>query len=75
MSSNILKKFFEWPEWESIMHLISMILGLYILYLFFNNNKNINLTNLLLIEIIIVIETLVHQNINKRNINSPNYNV
>jgi len=64
---NILKKFYEWPKWEGIMHNILLLLVIYILYIFFVNKKERTLLNILLFTIIISINTLIHQNINIRN--------
>ena len=70
---NILKKFYEWPKWEGIMHNILLLLVIYILYIFFVNKKERTLLNILLFTIIISIDTLIHQNINIRNHKVTNY--
>ena len=69
----ILKKFYEWPKWEGIMHNLLFSLVIYILYLFFVNKQERTLTNILLFTIIISIDTLLHQNINIRNHKATNY--
>jgi len=69
----ILKKFYEWPKWEGLMHNLLFSLVIYILYLFFVNKQERTLTNILLFTIIISIDTLLHQNINIRNHKATNY--
>ena len=39
---NTLKNFYEWSKWEGIMHNILLLLVIYILYIFFVNNKIFN---------------------------------
>ncbi len=73
MTGNILKKFYEWAEWESIMHSILLLLIFYILFLFYKNKDAMNVTNLLLLSIVLAIDTLIHQNINIRNNKTPTY--
>ena len=70
---SIMKKFYEWPKWEGIMHNILFLLILYIIYLLIFNKKERTLTNILLFTIVISIDTLLHQNINIRNNNQTNY--
>ena len=67
----ILKNFYEWPQWESISHSILLLLTVYILYKSYN--KGMNVTDMLLLAIVIGIDTLIHQNINKRNSVKPTY--
>ena len=69
----ILKKFYEWPKWEGLMHNLLFSLVIYILYLFFVNKQERTLTNILLFTIIISIDTLLHRNINIRNHKATNY--
>jgi hypothetical protein len=68
-----LETFYEWSKWEGIMHNILLLLGIYILYLFYVNKKERTLSNILLFTIIISIDTLIHQNINIRNHKKTNY--
>lgn len=68
-----LKDFFEWANWEGIMHSVLLLLILYIMYMLFNNTEERTITNLLLFTIIIAIDTLIHQNINIRNNKTTNY--
>lgn len=70
---NTLKNFYEWTKWEGIMHNILLLFIIYIIYLFFVNKKERNLTNILLFTIIISIDTLIHQNINIRNNKTTSY--
>ena len=70
---NILHKFYEWRNWEGIMHNFLFILILYILYKFITNSKERTLTNILLFTIIVGIDTLLHQNINIRNNKTTHY--
>lgn len=70
---NILHKFYEWKNWEGIMHIFLFILILYILYKFITNSKERTLTNILLFTIIVGIDTLLHQNINTRNNKTTRY--
>ena len=69
----ILKKFYEWPKWEGILHNLLFSLVIYILYVFIDNKKERTLTNMLLFTIIISIDTLLHQNINIRNHKATTY--
>ncbi len=73
MVENILQTFYEWPEWESIMHSLLFLLTMYILFMMYVNRKEITVTNMLLFAIIISIDILVHQNINNRNNRKPTY--
>ena len=57
----ILKNFYEWSNWEGIMHTLLLLLVIYIMYFFFVNKKERTLTNILLFTIIISIDTLIHQ--------------
>ena len=68
-----LETFYEWSKWEGIMHNILLLLGIYILYLFYVNKKERTLSNILFFTIIISIDTLIHQNINIRNHKKTNY--
>jgi len=68
-----LKQFYEWSKWEGMMHNILLILIIYILYLFYSNKKERTLSNILLLTIIVSVEVLIHQNINKRNNKTTKY--
>ena len=70
---HILKNFYEWSNWEGIMHNILLLLLIYIMYIFFVNKQERTLTNILLFTIVISIDTLIHQNINIRNHKDTNY--
>ncbi len=70
----ILRKFYEWGNWEGIMHNVLLLLILYVMYLFVVSKKDRTLTNILLFTIIISVDTLIHQNINIRNNEITNYN-
>jgi len=67
MLKNYIKKFYEWENWEGIMHNILLLLILYILYLFITNKDNRKLSNILLFTIVIALDTLIHHNINRKN--------
>ena len=67
------KNFYEWSNWEGIMHNLLFLLIIYITYLLVVNKKERTLTNILLFTIIISIDTLIHQNINIRNHKVTNY--
>jgi len=72
---NIIEIFTEWKEWESIMHWFVFLFILFIFYKLYLNPKEFNITNMLLITIILVIDTLIHQNINIRNNVKPTYSL
>jgi len=69
----MLKQFYEWPNWEGIMHNILLLLVVYIIYTFIVRKHERTFSNILLFTIIISIETLIHQNINIRNHNPTTY--
>ena len=70
---NILKEFYEWSNWEGILHNILLLLVIYILYLFIVTKQERTLTNILLFTIIISIDLLIHQKINIRNHKDTSY--
>ena len=71
--STIVKQFYEWNEWEGIMHNVLLLLNVYIIYLFIVNKNTRTMTNLLLYTIIIALDTFLHQNINLRNKTTTDY--
>lgn len=68
-----LNNFYEYKNWEGIMHHFLFGLIIYCIYIFFIDKKERNLNNILLFTIIIAIDTLLHQNINIRNNKKSNY--
>jgi hypothetical protein len=71
--SNILKNFYEWGNWEGLMHNLLLLLVMYVIYLFIVNKHERTLTNILLFTIIIGVDTVIHQIINIRNQKTTSY--
>ena len=71
--NDYVKKFYEWPRWEGIMHNILCLLVIYLLYLFIMNKEMRTMNNILLFTIVIAIDTLIHQNINMKNNKATRY--
>jgi|NorSeaMetagenome_1021524.scaffolds.fasta_scaffold00017_16 hypothetical protein len=71
---NILEKFYEWKNWEGIMHHVYFVFFIYIIYVLIINKKTRTLQNILLFTIVIALGTLLHQNINIKNNNKTLYN-
>ena len=69
----LLKKFYEWPKWEAIMHHLLFLIVLVALFCLYQKKSNRTLTNILLLAIVIALDTLLHQNINTRNNSRPSY--
>jgi len=69
----MLKNFYEWVEWESIMHTLLFILIIYVLQKMYRNPAELTTTNILLLTVVLSVDLLVHQNINIRNNNEPTY--
>ncbi len=69
----MLRDFYEWQNWEGIMHNVLCFLIFYSIYLFIVNKRERTITNILLFTIIISIDTLIHQGINIRNNKPTNY--
>ena len=63
----MLEEIYEWDGWVMLLHVTLSILITYIFYLLFINPKDRNVTNFLLLAIVLAIDILVHQNINKKN--------
>lgn len=62
-----LKQFFEWEKWEGIMHGATLILFVVVVCMAVRHPEHITLTNVLLFAILVGVDTVVHQNINRRN--------
>ncbi len=69
----MLRKFYEWAEWEPVMHNILAILIIFVLYKMYNNPAEFTVTNLLLLAVVIAIDTMIHLKINIRNNVIPTY--
>ena len=70
---NIVLKFYEWPQWEGILHHLLFALTMYAFYIFVVDSKERTLTNVLLFTVTIAINALLHQNINKKNKKETSY--
>lgn len=70
----IMKFFYEWVEWESIMHNFIFVFFVYIIYLFFILEGNEQyLSNVILFTILCALMLQIHQTINDRNKQYPEY--
>ena len=68
-----LTKFYEWENWEGIMHQLLFLLVIYIIYVFIVNSKERTMINLLLFSIVLDIHLISHQIINIRNQQTTSY--
>ena len=68
-----LTKFYEWENWEGIMHQLLFLLVIYIMYVFIVNGKERTMINLLLFSIVLDIHLISHQIINIRNNKTTSY--
>lgn len=69
----MFNKLYEWYGWEVLIHIITAILILYIFFVMYKQNFNVQLNELILFGILLTLMIIVHQNIysraekNKRN--------
>ena len=64
----VLRQFIEWPEWETLSHVAAAGLFIYIGFLLISCKIKLTINTLLLMVGVLLMDVLVHQNINQRNL-------
>ena len=69
----LLQSYMEWPEWETLSHMGLVIAYIYIFYKGLTDKSVRTMQNILLLTIIIALDIIIHQNINRRSGHLPSY--
>lgn len=69
----MLSIFYEWSNWEGILHMFLFVLTLLNIFFIYFYKKERTITNYLLFTIIIALDVIIHQNINMQNNKQTNY--
>ena len=62
-----MKSFIEWHRWTDIMHYLLFVLTVYVVFVVLTKKQERTTTNMLLLSILVGLEVVIHEMVNKRN--------